>query len=400
MKKLLLRLTTAVLILGLAGSILYVGFYFYTSWRGDRLTEQLSRQRSEAAQALASETSPTLPGAVEAEAPVAAADVTAGAASPTTGAAEAQVIPGNSEAVVPDAASAPTDAPRSGYAPAQTLAPAADAVLGGAAFPTTGAQAASNAAQTQVTPATTEAVVPDAASAPTDAPRSGYAPAQTLAPATGDVVVGTASLLPEASTAPAEDPLLSYYRELAAENPDMVGWIRIEDTAVDYPVMHTPEEPQAYLNRSLDGSYSVEGTPFLDGRCDANAPSDNLIVYGHNMRSGRMFGSLSRYREEEYRLAHPLVTFDTLEERRTYRIFAGFVVQLSDDVEDADMMCYHVDLSSDAAQLQALLDYTARNALFVDPEVELKLCDQLLTLSTCTSVRKSERFVLMAVRVA
>ena len=113
-----------------------------------------------------------------------------------------------------------------------------------------------------------------------------------------------------------------------------------------------------------------------------------------------MFGSLSRYREEEYRLAHPLVTFDTLEERRTYRIFAGFVVQLSDDVEDADMMCYHVDLSSDAAQLQALLDYTARNALFVDPEVELKLCDQLLTLSTCTSVRKSERFVLMAVRVA
>ena len=207
MKKLLLRLTTAVLILGLAGSILYVGFYFYTSWRGDRLTEQLSRQRSEAAQALASETSPTLPGAVEAEAPVAAADVTAGAASPTTGAAEAQVIPGNSEAVVPDAASAPTDAPR-----------------------------------------------------------SGYAPAQTLAPATGDVVVGTASLLPEASTAPAEDPLLSYYRELAAENPDMVGWIRIEDTAVDYPVMHTPEEPQAYLNRSLDGSYSVEGTPFLDGR--------------------------------------------------------------------------------------------------------------------------------------
>ena len=101
----------------------------------------------------------------------------------------------------------------------------------------------------------------------------------------------------------------------------------------------------------------------------------------------------------EYRLAHPLVSFNTLADRRTYQIFAGFVVQLLDELADADMLCYRVDQASGEAQLQAPLDFSSRNALFVDPEVKLQLCGQLLTLSTCTSVRKSLRFVMMAVRV-
>ena len=96
---------------------------------------------------------------------------------------------------------------------------------------------------------------------------------------------------------------------------------------------------------------------------------------------------------EEYRLSHPLVSFNTLEDTRTYQIFAGFVIQLLDELEDADMLCYRVDLASGGAQLQVPLDFSSRNALFVDPEVKLKLCDQLLTRPTCTSVRKSERFV-------
>ena len=179
----------------------------------------------------------------------------------------------------------------------------------------------------------------------------------------------------------------------------MIGWISIADTPVDYPVMYTPEEPQYYLNRDFDRKYTAEGMPFLDARCDAAAPSDNLIVYGHNMRSGRMFGTLSRYRDEEYRQAHSLISFDTLTERRMYRLYAGFVIRLAGNEQDADTMCYRVDLTSDGEQLQALLDYASQHALFIDPEVEPRLQDQLLTLSTCTSVRRNERFVLMAVRV-
>lgn len=208
-----------------------------------------------------------------------------------------------------------------------------------------------------------------------------------------------AALPPVSTEAPPADPLLAYYRRLAGENPDMAGWISIADTPVDYPVMHTPEQPQYYLYRDFDKNRTLEGIPFLDGRCDPVAPSDNLIIYGHNMRSQRMFGSLHRYREEEYRAAHPLISFDTLEERRVYRVYAAFVVKLEGSMEAESMLCYRVQLTSDREQLEALLDYVARHALFMNPEAEPAVNSQLLTLSTCNGGGKPERFVVMAVRV-
>lgn len=208
---------------------------------------------------------------------------------------------------------------------------------------------------------------------------------------------GTAE--PPLATAAEEDPLLACYRTLAKENPDMVGWIHIPDTPVDYPVMYTPLDPQYYLYRDFDRLRTLEGIPFLDSRCDADAPTDNLIIYGHNMRSQRMFGSLHRYREEEYRTAHPLISFDTLQERRIYRVYAGFVVRLESSVEAESMMCYRVQLTSDREQLAALLSYAARYALFVEQDAQPAPGDQLLTLSTCNGGGKPERFVVMAVRV-
>ena len=69
---------------------------------------------------------------------------------------------------------------------------------------------------------------------------------------------------------------------LAAENPDCVGWLTIPDTGIDYPVMHTPEDPEHYLRRDFYGSSANGGTPFLDGRNLAETENQNLIVYGHN----------------------------------------------------------------------------------------------------------------------
>ena len=334
-KKLLLRLTTAVLLLGLAGSLLYAGFYFYTTWHTDQLSARLSEQRSIAASVPSAEPISTPPQAPASENPT----------------------------VVPTA----------------TLAEARSASRDSSDVPN---------------PARTEASGISAAPADTPIPATAEVRAASAIPA-----AGAASPAPEVGNDPADDPLLAYYNALAEENPDMIGWISIADTPVDYPVMYTPEEPQYYLNRDFDRKYTAEGMPFLDARCDAAAPSDNLIVYGHNMRSGRMFGTLSRYRDEEYRQAHSLISFDTLTERRMYRLYAGFVIRLAGNEQDADTMCYRVDLTSDGEQLQALLDYASQHALFIDPEVEPRLQDQLLTLSTCTSVRRNERFVLMAVRV-
>ena len=368
-KKLFLRMVTAVLLLGLAGSMLYAGVYFYTTWRTDQLSERLRQQRNEVAEALPPEpsTAPTLdpkagiPGSVEATVVAGAEDVGTNAGASVNGAVgTASAASGNAGAsdngAVGTASAASGDANTSG-----------DGAVGTASDTTGNAGASDNGA------------------------------VGTASDASGNA--GASSAAATLSEAAADDPLLLYYRDLAGDNPDMIGWISIPDTPVDYPVMFSPEEPQYYLNRDFDRNYTFEGIPFLDERCDTNAPSDNLIVYGHNMRSGRMFGSLSKYRDADYRLEHPLISFDTLEERRVYRVYAGFVVQVSGDPEDANMVCYRLDLTSDEEQLQALLDYTSDHALFVDPELAPELHDQLLTLSTCTSVRKSERFVLMAIRV-
>lgn len=92
---------------------------------------------------------------------------------------------------------------------------------------------------------------------------------------------------------------------LFAQNGDCIGWLSIPDTIVDYPVMHTPENPQKYLRRNFYGEYSQSGTPFLDSRCSMD--SGNLIIYGHNMQNDTMFGSLPKYMEEAYRQAHPVI---------------------------------------------------------------------------------------------
>lgn len=100
--------------------------------------------------------------------------------------------------------------------------------------------------------------------------------------------------LPDETPSPTDnEPEPAHKRDLAplfAQNSDCVGWLCIPDTVVDYPVMHTPENPQKYLRRNFYGEYSQSGTPFLDSRCGMD--SDNLIIYGHNMRNDTMFGSL------------------------------------------------------------------------------------------------------------
>lgn len=70
-------------------------------------------------------------------------------------------------------------------------------------------------------------------------------------------------------------------------NSDCIGWVRIPDTGIDYPVMHTPDEPEKYLNKNYDGYFSYSGVPFLDARCTTY--NTNMIIYGHNMSTGTMF---------------------------------------------------------------------------------------------------------------
>ena len=89
------------------------------------------------------------------------------------------------------------------------------------------------------------------------------------------------------------------YGLLKEKNPDFAGWLRIPDTKIDYPVMHTPDDMQYYIRRDFYGESSVSGTPFIGDFCSTD--SGSMIIYAHNMKNGTLFGELDEYESEDYR---------------------------------------------------------------------------------------------------
>lgn len=106
--------------------------------------------------------------------------------------------------------------------------------------------------------------------------------------------------------------------ELFTQNGDCIGWLCIPDTAIGYPVMHTPENPQKYLRRSFYGEYSQSGVPFLDGRCSLD--STNLIIYGHNMKNGTMFSDLGKYLDNTFPEKHSTIELQTADGVRYFTV--------------------------------------------------------------------------------
>lgn len=182
------------------------------------------------------------------------------------------------------------------------------------------------------------------------------------------------------------------YAELKAQNQDFVGWLRLEGTALDYPVVQTPHDPQYYLRRGFDGRYSVAGTPFLDARCDMESGA-SLIVYGHNMNDGSMFAVLQNYLEEDYGREHPRLWCDSMTQRREYEVMA--VLRVNDSPETAANY-YAVPGSEE--------EFTAwvarlRAAALYDTGVEAVWGEQVLCLSTCDRTDRTARILVAAKRI-
>lgn len=189
------------------------------------------------------------------------------------------------------------------------------------------------------------------------------------------------------------DRLLEYYQGLAATNPDLVGWVSIADTIVDYPVMYSPGEPQRYLHRDFDQHYSVAGIPFLDARCDPESLTENKILYAHNMRSGQMFAQLIDYLEPEFLKAHPTIGFDTLTRLGDYSVFAVLQINLT-NMDDPSMRCYRLYDTAQQQDVDDLNAYTLEYAAVRTGEVQQY--DRIITLSTCQHLGSIDRLVVMA----
>ena len=191
----------------------------------------------------------------------------------------------------------------------------------------------------------------------------------------------------------AEEKAAREYNALHEKNPDFWGWIKIDDTALSYPVMHTPENPEYYLRRDFEGAYSLRGVPFLDGRCYDGC--GNYIIYGHYMKDGTMFGSLQAYAKPAYCEEHPTITLNTANGCEVYTVMSAFYSQVYNQEDTGASRYYqYADLSNEA-DFAAYVEQVKKAALY-DTGVNAQYGEQLLTLSTCSYHTDDGRFVVVA----
>ena len=172
---------------------------------------------------------------------------------------------------------------------------------------------------------------------------------------------------------------------LQAENPDCVGWLTIPDTTVDYPVVWTPEKPEHYLRRDFYGTHASGGTPFLDGRNQAQAEGQNLIVYGHNMLDGSMFKPIVQYLEPNFRQTHQDIYLELGGAQYRYQVLAVLETTVESPVYR------YTDLSDPAAES----DF--RSALFDTANLDvIHHTKGYLTLSTCGDWGGDTRVLVVA----
>lgn len=208
---------------------------------------------------------------------------------------------------------------------------------------------------------------------------------QAVAVATEPEQTAPAESVPS-TTEPVERPPISVdFAVLQAQNPDIVGWIYSEGTVINYPILQGVDNDQ-YLRRLYDGTKSTLGSIFLDFRNLSDFSDLNSLVYGHNIRSGQMFASLSAYREQEYYEEHPVMWLLTPDQSYRIDLIAGMVVP--SDSEVYEIYSYPEDL-------QAGLEYVLANSTFDAGDVDAAAVERIVTLSTCSYDYNDARYVVI-----
>lgn len=188
---------------------------------------------------------------------------------------------------------------------------------------------------------------------------------------------------------------LERYRELFDQNNDMAGWIAIDGTQVNYPVMYTPDNPDFYLKHSFEKEYSDYGVPYIAEHCDPAEPSDNVIIYGHHMKNGSMFTDLMEYEDKAFYEKHKTIHFDTLTETAEYEVIAVFKTTVYNDTGFKYYLFAHAEKEKDFTEYVK----QCKSLALYDTEVSAEYGDKLLTLSTCEYSRNNGRLVVVAKKV-
>ena len=190
--------------------------------------------------------------------------------------------------------------------------------------------------------------------------------------------------------------ILDDYITLYNNNKSLVGWVKIDDTLIDYPVMQSPNN-EYYLNHNFNQEKDNNGSIFIDSACSIWPRSQNIIMYGHNMKSGKMFGELKKYKQEDFAAEHPYIYFDTLYNKGKYQVMYVFGDNVYDEVEVAFKYYQFIDANSKEEWDSAMNDMASKS--LYDTGVTAEYGEDIITLSTCDYEKDAERFVVVAKRV-
>lgn len=191
--------------------------------------------------------------------------------------------------------------------------------------------------------------------------------------------------------------ILPEYETLYNKNKKLIGWLKIDDTNIDYPVMQTSDNTY-YLDHNYNQEYDKNGSIFLDYNCSVYPRSTNMIVYGHHMKSGNMFGNLQKYAKESYGKKHSVITFDTIYEKAQYQVMYVFRSQVYNE-DDIVFKYYQFIEANSETEFNSYMQEMSELSLY-DTGVTAEFGDSLLTLSTCDSSQTDGRFVVVAKRIS
>jgi len=216
---------------------------------------------------------------------------------------------------------------------------------------------------------------------PTD--ESGASQSETPAPTPEKELVFDESAL-------SDMPHADEYVALHSANPEVIAWITVPNTKIDYGVALTSDN-EKYLHTTLSGEESKSGAIFFDYRTDQALSGRHLIIYGHNMKAGTMFHDLNSYKHKEFFENNRTITLWAGSEKREYEVYAAFIAT-------EDIYFIRMYFSDDAYFLKYMTDLQALSKFSTD--VVLNVNDQILTLVTCTYEEDNARFVVQAKRVS
>lgn len=190
--------------------------------------------------------------------------------------------------------------------------------------------------------------------------------------------------------------ILDDYKTLYNNNKKLIGWIKIDDTLIDYPVMQSDNE-EYYLNHNFNQEKDNNGSIFIASDCKIWPRSQNIIIFGHNMKSGKMFGQLKKYKNESFCNNNPFIKFDTLYEKGVYQVCFAFSDIVYDEAEVAFKYYQFIDANSEQ-EWDSAMNYMHDKSMY-DTGIIPSYGDKIITLSTCDYEKDAERFVVVAKKI-